>query len=113
MRYVPSLPPPNLTGIGTREVRGAIRTRAVRPVRIRSHPEEAIDMGPPREPRPEAAVPPPAPAVEHRTLHPGDRRVACRRLNHRPVLLDLRAGLDRRHRKLRSTDLTDHVDEEA
>ena len=112
MRYVPSLPPPNLTGIGTREVRGAMRTRPVRPVRIPSHPEVAIDMGPPHEPRPEAA-PAPALAVEHRTVHPEGRRVACRRVNHRPVLLDLRSGLDRRHHKLRATDPTEHVDEEV
>lgn len=111
MRYVPSLPPPTLTGIGTREVRGVMRSRPIRPVRILSHPEAGVDIGAPHEPRPEA--PAPVPAVEHRTVHPEERRVACRRVGHRPALLDLRSGLDRRHRKLRASDPTEHIDEEV
>ncbi len=110
MRYVPSLPPPTLTGIGTREVRGVMRTRPIRPTRILSHPEAAVDLGEKHEPRP-AVVP--APPVEHRTVHPEERRVLCRRVGHQPVLFDLRAGLDRRRHNLRGTDLTEHIDEEA
>lgn len=109
MRYVPSLPPPTLTGLGSREVRGVMRVRPIRPTRIRSHPEAAVDLGEPHEPRPAAAPPP----VEHRTIHPEERRVFCRRIAHRPVLLDLRTGLDRRRHHLRGTDLTEHIDEEA
>lgn len=110
MRYVPSLPPPTLTGLGTREVRGVTRTRPIRPTRVRSHPEEYVDLGPVREPHPEA---PPVPPVEHRVVHPEERRIACRRVAHRPVLLDLRSGPDRRHHKLRSSDPTEHIDEEV
>lgn len=110
MRYVPSLPPPTLTGIGTREVRGVMRTRPIRPTRILSHPEAGVDIGPPHGPRPEAV---PVPAVEHRGIHPEERRLVCRRINHRPALLDLRFGLDRRRHKLRGTDTTEHIDEEV
>jgi hypothetical protein len=110
MRYVPSLPPPTLTGIGTREVRGVMRTRPIRPTRIRDHPEVVVDLGEMHEPLPEAV---PVPAVEHRTIHPEERRVVCRRVSHQPVLLDLRSGIDRRRHNLRGTDLTEHIDEEA
>ncbi|BBI98494.1 hypothetical protein FGKAn22_01870 [Ferrigenium kumadai] len=110
MRYVPSQPPPTLTGIGTREVRGAMRTRPVRPVRIRDHPEVVVDLGERHEPLPAAA---PVSTVEHRTIHPEERRVLCRRVSHQPVLLDLRTGPDRRRHNLRGTDITEHIDEEA
>lgn len=111
MRYVPSLPPPTLTGLGTREVRGVMRTRPIRPTRVRSNPEAGVDYGPAREPHAEEIVP--VPAVEHRVVHPEERRVACRRVAHRPVLLDLRSRLDRRHHTLRGTDPTEHIDEEV
>ncbi|HXU92649.1 MAG TPA: hypothetical protein VFP33_03235 [Gallionella sp.] len=117
MRYVPSPPPPTLTGLGSREVRGVMRTRPIRPARIREHPEVAVDLGAAHEPLP--AAPPalleaaPAPVVEHRTIHPEERRVLCRRVGHQPVLFDLRAGLDRRRHNQRRTDIKEHIDEEA
>lgn len=113
MRYVPSLPPPTLTGLGTREVRGVMRARPIRPTRVRSNPEANVDIGPTHELRPEAPPVAPIPEVEHRVVHPEERRVACRRVAHQPVLLDLRSGLDRRHHKMRGSDLTEHIDEEA
>lgn len=109
MRYVPSLPPPTLTGLGTREVRGVMRTRPIRPTRVRSNPEAGVDYGPAHEPHAEEVVP--VPAVEHRVVHPEERRVACRRVARQPVLLDLRSRFDRRHHKLRGTDPTEHIDE--
>lgn len=43
----------------------------------------------------------------------GERRIYCRRLQHLPVLLELRSGLERRHHNQRAGDPTEHIDIEA
>lgn len=43
----------------------------------------------------------------------GERRIYCRRLQHLPVLVELRSGLDRRHHSQREGDPIEHVDIEV
>lgn len=46
--------------------------------------------------------------------HPqGERRTYCRRSRRQPVLVELRAGLERRRHNQRAKDPTEHVDIEA
>lgn len=42
-----------------------------------------------------------------------ERRLICRRIQHLPVLEELRSAIDRRRQKQRSTDLQLHIDEEV
>jgi hypothetical protein len=43
----------------------------------------------------------------------GERRTYCRRIEHLPILVELRAGYDRRRHNQRGDDLTEHVDEKV
>jgi len=43
----------------------------------------------------------------------GERRLACRRFQHLPILEELRSLLDRRRHKRRKTDSDQHIDVEA
>ena len=45
--------------------------------------------------------------------HLGERRTFCRRIKTQPLLKELRSKVDRRHRKQRKTDITEHIDEKA
>ena len=42
----------------------------------------------------------------------GERRTYCRRIEHLPILVELRSELERRRHNLRTDDTTEHVDEE-
>jgi hypothetical protein len=42
-----------------------------------------------------------------------ERRTYCRRIIHQPILEGLRSSAERRRRKQRGTDMTEHVDEEV
>jgi hypothetical protein len=48
---------------------------------------------------------------QHRDIPLADRRKYCRRVNHLAVLVELRSGIDRRHRNLRAGDVAEHIDE--
>jgi hypothetical protein len=43
----------------------------------------------------------------------GERRTYCRRIEHLPILVELRAGYDRRRHNQRGDDMMDHVDEKV
>jgi hypothetical protein len=47
----------------------------------------------------------------HDTHPGGERRIYCRRIEHFPVLIDLRFGFDRRRTNQRANDPTEHIDE--
>lgn len=106
MQYVQSLPPVYTPTSPTGTV---TETRAVHAVeRVESHriaevPLQRLDTQRPAleqawEPRVFASL-------------ENDRRRVCRRLQHEPVLQELRSGLDRRRRNQRRSDLTTAVDE--
>jgi hypothetical protein len=104
MRFVPSIPPVP-TSPETRHVGGLIGIRAVKPVHAREQPE--VEMN--------AAHQEALRRIEEqrRNLPAEDRRKACRRVQHLPVLVELRSGVDRRHHNLFEGGGEDHIDVEA
>ena len=105
MRYVSSLPPVTTNPV-SRQVRRVTATAAVKPVFPPEQPGPNVE---PVAAHPEAAH---LTEPQHQRAQPfEDRRKACRRVSHQPVLVDLRSGPDRRRRNLRADDLIDHIDE--
>jgi hypothetical protein len=103
MRYVTSISPAT-TSPNTRQVMGLSAAQAVKPVHSQEHPvpyvehhEDAYRVLP----------------QSHPNIPAEDRRKACRRVNHLPVLIELRSGIDRRHHNLREGDVAEHIDIEA
>lgn len=104
MKYVPSLPPPRITGVWDRlTVTGLAAVKAAKPVGPRTLPPL---VAPPRHEEPLREVA----ERRHDTQLHGDRRTYCRRSHHLPVLVELRSGLERRHNKQRMDDPTEHID---
>lgn len=101
MRYVNNLPPVYV-GLGGRQVKGVVHAREVRPV---ERHDDAVQ---------EAAQQEQHDHQQHAANDQlQDRRKACRRTAHQPVLVELRSGLERRHHNLFPGDVADHIDEEA
>jgi len=48
---------------------------------------------------------------QHNERLAGEQRKFCRRIEHLPVLIELRSGIERRQRQQRDDDPTEHVDE--
>jgi hypothetical protein len=108
MRYVPSIPSTTASPT-TRQVKGLSAAQAVKPVFPREQP-----VLPNIEPHAAQREPmQPAERQEHRAVPFEDRRKACRRVSHLPVLIELRSGIDRRRHSLREGDITEHIDETA
>jgi len=103
MRYVNSISPvpasPN-----TRQVKGLSAAHSLTPVHPHTKPPAYEDHHE-NEHQVGSQAPPNVP-VE-------DRRKACRRVSHQPVLIELRSGVDRRHHNLREGDVAEHIDIEA
>lgn len=107
MRFVPSISPAP-TSPDSRRVRGLSATQAIKPV----HPSvQAVPYVEHQMPD-QQAVPPVGRQNQRRTLLE-ERRKACRRLHHQPVLEELRSGIDRRRHHLREDDVAEHIDIEA
>ncbi len=103
MKFVPSLPPPRITGVGGRlMVNRLTPVKAAKPVQPRSLPPLVVQHQ--HEYHSER---------RHDPHLDGDRRIACRRILHLPVLEELRSGTDRRHHSQRENDQSDHIDIEA
>lgn len=115
MHLVPIIPQPR---VGVEESLGVARTAAVRPVK----PVEERTLPPLLTHAHEPQRPDTGEIVQHHhrrvsdrpeTADQGERRLACRRFHHRPILEELRSLLDRRRHKRRATDLEPHIDVEA
>ena len=105
MRYVSSFPPP-VKSPNTRQVGGLTAVRAVKPVQLQepnfelqTAQKEAVRLEEERQRRSEGQF--------------VDRRMVCRRVTQRPVLVELRSGMERRRRSQREGDPVDHIDEIA
>lgn len=104
--------PPYLNGPEDKnEVKKLTEIEPVRPVSERTHPSQAL---PPPTTRPEHQYNPVKP-LEKRNADAslGERRKVCRRIQTQPLLIELRSKLDRRHKKQRNTDITEHINEKA
>lgn len=110
MKYVPSLPPP-ITGVETGpEVKALAGIKRAKPVQARTLPPLVVQPHVEHEASPEVA----RKEEKRRNPHPhGERRIYCRRIEHLPVLVELRSVLERRRRNQRASDITEHVDVKA
>ncbi|MDO8464289.1 MAG: hypothetical protein Q7S46_03410 [Gallionella sp.] len=109
MRIAPDLPPPIIIDKDNLGVKALARIKPVKPVQARTLPplvteqhsrlETPSDLTEPQEKR-------------HDTHVHGERRTYCRRIEHLPILVELRSVTDRRRHKQRGDDETEHVDEE-
>ncbi len=106
MRYVSSIPPVT-TSPNTRQVKGLTATQAVRPVYPHEQSLPYVEQ-PAHHQGATLSV-----EQQHGEMPAEDRRKACRRVSHQPVLVELRSGQDRRRHNMRSDDATEHIDEIA
>jgi len=107
MRYVTSLPPVP-TSPNTRQPQGLTRIHAVKPVPTDEEAVPSVQSQAPRQ------VPLPPVKPQYQRAEPfEDRRKICRRVNHLPVLVELRSGIERRKHRTRTGDLIDHIDEKV
>lgn len=120
MKYVPSLPPPRIIGLGDNlTLTGPAALKAAKVVQPRSLPPLVVPphgrLGPERDAEREVSPEPAgeAPERRHDAHAQGERRTYCRRVWHLPVLIELRAELERRRHKQRAVDPTEHIDIQA
>ena len=107
MRFVPSISPVT-TSPDARQVRGLSAVKAVKPVQPRELTVPFIDRQAPHQEAVHMVA-----QKRQGDVPLEDRRKACRRLSHQPVLEELRSGIDRRHHNLREGDVAEHIDIEA
>lgn len=105
MRFVPSI---QITTAGSeaRQVKGLSAAYAVKPVYPRPHSTVYVEPAEHHEAHATDSQNQRSPLLE-------DRRKACRRVSHLPVLVELRSGIDRRHHTLREGDVAEHIDIEV
>ncbi|MDP2694121.1 MAG: hypothetical protein Q8O58_04535 [Gallionella sp.] len=108
MKYVPSLPPP-VTGVETGlEVKALARVKRAKPVQARTLPPLVV------QPHARHEAPPEVAGNEEKRHDPhvhGERRIYCRRIEHLPILVELRSGIDRHRHNQRAGDIAEHIDE--
>jgi len=107
MRYVSEIKPAE-TGPKSSLVPGLTSVHAVKPIHTR---EQTVFQVTALQGRHKEAV---EADQERATRLPlEDRRKACRRIHIQKVLIELRAGVDRRHHDLLGDHAVDHIDEKA
>jgi len=108
MRYVSSIPPAT-SKTESSKVKGLANIYTVKPV----HPNVQTESYPVSQaPRDGQAHVIEVPKNRSETLVE-DRRKTCRRVNHQPVIIELRSGVDRRRHHLLDGDIVEHIDEKA
>lgn len=112
MQFVPSLPPPMPVG-------GPERGEELNEIAAVKKVKDALDQ-PAATPttRLHAGHEPPPGSDEttekrHAEGELAERRTFCRRIGCQSILVELRATADRRRRKQRKNDLSDHIDEKV
>lgn len=105
MQYVQSLPPVYTPAGPSGTVVAAQAVPGVEPVSPRTTSETPVRLDTQRPALEQAWEPRIYASVEN------DRRRVCRRIQHHPVLKELRSGIDRRRHNQRRSDLTTAVDE--
>lgn len=107
MKFVPDLTPPATAPETRPGVQALAGIRRVRPVAARISPPLIV------QPHVEHEAPPEVAEGGERRHDPhlhGERRTYCRRVEHRPMLVELRSGRERRRHNLRADDITEHID---
>jgi hypothetical protein len=112
MQYIQNLPlPPSLNGLEDKDdVKKLTEIKPVKPVPEHTQPSLVFKPFTRYEQQHNLVKP-----VERRNAEPhlGERRTVCRRIKTQSLLKELRSRVDRRHRKQRKTDITEHIDEDA
>lgn len=110
MQYVPSLTPPVTAPETGPEVKALAGVKRAKPVQARTLPPLVV------QPHARYEAPPEAAGNEEKRHDPhvyGERRTYCRRIEHLPILVELRSGIDRRRHNQRAGDIAEHVDVKA
>ncbi|HCI14559.1 MAG: hypothetical protein A2063_06315 [Gallionellales bacterium GWA2_60_142] len=107
MKYVPSFPPPGITGVDRVTVTALATVKAAKAVQSRTLPPLVATPHEHHEPVRELAE-----RGDYRHGE-GERRTYCRRVQHLPVLVELRSGMERRHHNQRAGDPVEHIDIEV
>lgn len=109
MKFVPSLTPNKALAKNDPAVEALTAVSPVKPVQPRTLP---LPVPHEAEGRDSSGVPARQENWHNQRLA-GERRKFCRRIEHLPVLLELRSGTERRQRNQRDDDPTEHVDEQV
>ncbi len=110
MRFVPSLTPPLTAVKEGLKLQALARVKPVKPVQASPSPPLKAQRHPPPEASGDHTGSPERRYDAH--VH-GERRTYCRRIEHLPILIELRSGIDRRRHQQRAGDLTEHIDEKV
>lgn len=110
MRYVPSIRTPLVIAKEGLRVQALDRIRAAKLVRERTLPPLLVHHPIQLE---KTFVPGVSEDMRHAPQLHGERRIQCRRIEHRPILVELRSEIERRRHKQRAKDKTEHIDVEA
>lgn len=110
MRITPGLPPPVTVAENDLGVDALTRVKPAKPVQERTLPPLIVQRHARHEAAPEIA----GREEKRRDTHVhGERRTFCRRIEHLPLIVELRSKIERRHSQQRKGDAAEHVDEEV
>ncbi|MDD5384474.1 MAG: hypothetical protein PHG89_06305 [Gallionella sp.] len=102
-----SLPPPVIAPETGPEVKALAGVQRAKPVQVRTLPLLVVQPHARHEAPPEAAE---NEEKRHDSHVHGERRIYCRRIEHLPILVELRSGINRRRHNQRASDITEHID---
>lgn len=106
MKYVSEPPQPASAPETGVEIQALAGIRPAKTVQERTLPPLVVQPHTQHEANPNAAG---EEKTHHERIH-GERRTYCRRIEHLPILLELRSGEERRRHNQRASDTTEHVD---
>ena len=107
MKFAPDLPAPQPVEGNALEVKALAGIKPSRPVQERSLPPLIVQPRATREAEADTVE------QQERRYEPhihGERRTYCRRIEHLPVLIELRSGIERRKHNQREGDIVEHID---
>lgn len=110
MKIAPDLPAPLPVAGNALEVKALAGVKPSKPVQERTLPPLVVQPHSQREGEPDAADQQERRYESH--IH-GERRTYCRRIEHLPILIELRSGIDRRRHNQREGDTVEHIDVEV
>ena len=110
MKIAPDLPAPQPVAGNAMEVKALAGVKPSRPVQERTLPPLIVQPHAQREGEADIVDLPERRYEPH--IH-GERRTYCRRIEHLPILIELRSGIERRRHNQREGDTVDHIDVEV
>ena len=110
MKIVPDLPAPQSVAENALEVKALVGIKPSKPVQERTLPPLVVQPHAQREV--EAGIVEQQERRYEAHIH-GERRTYCRRIEHLPILIELRSGVERRRHNQRQGDTVDHIDVEV